>query len=429
MSEKKEQTKSKTDINLIAKNLIKQHHFITPQETKQLCFYKDGVYNDEGEDFVERILVEELGNRATKRNRTEIIDQIKILTLKSIKDIDNGEMICINNGILDLRYDKIEKKPHTYNHIFFNKLPVDYDEEAKCKKFDKYLNDVVNKYDAQQLQEFVGYSLMTNTTKYEKALILHGEGGRGKSTFLKIITALFGKDNTCAFTLQQLQDKVILVELFGKICNISMDIPNDKILSTEHIKSIVSGDRITGRGLFKKPLTFIPTCKLMFSCNNLPEPNLKDGDSFYDRWIYIKFQGQNFRKTDKQGLRLGKPDLDKIIVKNELSGILNWALEGYNLVKLSEFADVKGVKAKWLRNSNHVFAYRIDRLTETFDDKDWVVKKDIYKDYRKYCKNMKFIPVRSNSFHQRLQKMMEIEEYNPTIDGNQRKAWCGLKFI
>lgn len=418
--------KKPVDINLVAKNLIKQFHFITPQETKQLCVYRDGVYVDEGEDVVEYELVKQLKNRATKRNRNEIIDQVKILTLQVKKDMKHKNLICVENGILNLKTKEVI--PHNPKYIFFSKLPVDYVKGAKCPKFYKYLDDVVDKYDSQQLQEFVGYSLMSDTTKYEKALILHGEGGRGKSTFLKIITALFGKDNTSAFTLQQLQDKVILVELFGKICNISMDIPNEKIISTEHIKSIISGDRITGRKLFKKPLTFIPTCKLMFSCNNLPEPNLKDGDSFFDRWIYIKFTGQNFRRPDKYGLRKGIPDLDKEIVKKEMSGILNWALVGYGLVQLSEFADVRGVKTKWLRNSDNVFAYRVDRLTETFDDENWIIKKEIYRDYRKYCKEKKFVPMKSNAFHQRLEKMMEIEEYNPTVEGKQRKAWCGLKF-
>lgn len=428
MVENKKNKTNKININLIVHNLMKQFHLITPQETKQLCVYEDGVYKEDGEDLVEYTLVKELGSKATKRNRTEIIDQIKILTLKSIKDIENDGMLCLNNGILKLEGEEMELIPHNPKNVFFNKIPVNYDKEAECPEFDKYLKSVLNDYESQQLQEFVGYSLMINTAKYEKALILHGEGGRGKSTFLKIITALFGKENTSAFTLQQLQDKVILVELFGKICNISMDIPNDRILSTEHIKSIISGDRITGRELFKKPLTFVPTCKLMFSCNNLPEPNLKDGDSFFDRWIYIRFKGQNFRKADKYGLRKGIPDYDKKIVKNELPGILNWALHGYKLVKLSEFADVKGVKTQWLRNSDNVFAYRIDRLTETFDDEDWIVKKNVYKDYRQYCREKRFIPVKSNSFHQRLHKMMEIEEYNPLIDGKQRRAWCGLKF-
>ena len=208
----------------------------------------------------------------------------------------------------------------------------------------------------------------------------------------------------------------------------SIPSPNERILNNEHIKSIISGDRITGRGLFKGPLTFVPTCKLLFSCNVLPEPNISDGDAFFDRWIYIKFDKLNFRTTDESGLRRAIPDYDKMIIKNELSGILNWAIEGYNDVQLSDFADVKGVKNKWMRNSDNVLAYRIDRLTETFNDDDWIIKKDIYKDYRKYCKQHKYIPSKSNSFHQKLQKIMEIDEFNPTIDEKQRRAWCGVKF-
>ena len=420
--------KEKINIHQIAHKLISHYHFITPVETKQLHVYKEGVYDNDGEDIAKLWIVQTLKEKATTKLRQEIIDQIKILTLKSIDEVrnKNENLICVNNGILNLEIKELIS--HSPEYIFFSKFSVDYDKDAKCPIFEKYLKEVVSNYDAQQLQEFVGYILMIQNTKYEKALILHGEGGRGKSTFLKIITALLGEKNTCAYTLQQLQDKVILVELFGKVVNISMDIPNERILNNEHIKSIISGDRITGRGLFRGPLTFVPTCKLMFSCNILPEPNIADGDAFFDRWIYIKFDKLNFRTLDDSGLRRAIPDYDKIIIKKELSGILNWAIEGYNLVKLSEFADVKGVKNKWLRNSDNVLAYRIDRLNETFEDEDWIVKKDIYKDYRDYCKKKKFVAVKSNAFHQKLQKMMEIEEYNPTIEGKQRRAWCGVKF-
>jgi putative DNA primase/helicase len=426
MIEKNKKTK-KLDINRIANLLMNKFHFITIKETRKLYVYKNGIYDKGGEDIAENYIVKNFKDQATKRLRQEVIEQMKILTKISIEEVKTQDnLICVNNGVLNL--ETKELIPFSNEYIFFSKIPVNYDKDAKYKKFKEYLEEVVTKYNAQQLQEFIGYTLMTNTSKYEKALILHGEGGRGKSTFLKIISALLGKQNVCAFTLQQLQDKVILVELFGKIANISMDIPNERILNNEHIKSIISGDRITGRGLFKDPLTFVPTCKLMFSCNVLPEPNLADGDAFFDRWIYVKFSGKNYRRAGRDGTRIGIPDYDKIIIKEELSGILNWALDGYDFVKLSEFSDVSRVKENWMRNSDNVMAYRIDRLTETFDDNDWIIKKNIYKDYRKYCKEKKFVPFKSNAFHQKLQKMLEIEEYNPTVDGKQRRAWCGIRF-
>jgi putative DNA primase/helicase len=421
-------TKEKININQIAQKLISHFHFITPNENKKLYVYKDGVYNSNGESIAELWLVKTLKSQATKSIRQEIIEQIKILSQKNMQEIKNKneELICVENGILNIETKELIQ--HSPDYIFFSKFPVIYNPSSDCPEFKKFLKDALNDADIQTLQEFVGYTLLVNSTKYEKALILHGEGGRGKSTFLKIITALLGRDNVCAFTLQQMQDKVILVELFGKVANISMDIPSEKILNNEHIKSIVSGDRITGRGLFKGPLTFTPTCKLMFSCNVLPEPDLRDGDAFFDRWIYIKFEGLNFRKAMKDGVKMGKPDYDKLIIKQELSGILNWAIDGYHFLKLTEFIDIKGVKKKWLRNSDNVLAYCGDKLIETFEDKDWIVKKDIYKDYRDYCKIKKFVPLKSNSFHMKLQKLIEVEEFNPTINGKQRRAWCGVKF-
>lgn len=422
--------KNKISIYGIANDIITKHNFITPKETKILHIYKDGVYIPEGEEFVEQMLVTLLKSKATKNTMSEIINQIKIMTRKSISEVKNKNenAICVNNGILDIELQEL--LPHSPDYVFFNKLPIDYNKEAKCPMFLSFLSDVVNKYEEQCLQEFIGYTMMTDTAKYEKGLILLGPGGNGKSTFLKIITEIFGKNNVTAFTLQQLQDKVILVELFGKIANIAMDIPKDRMLNVEHIKSITSGDRITGRGLFKGPLTFIPTCKLMFSCNVLPEPSSATDKAFFSRWIVVDFNANDFREPDSFGIRKAIGDYDKLIVKEEAAGILNWALEGLNMVKMTQFSDINAndVRHKWLRNSNTVLSYITDRLEETFGE-EIVLKRDIFADYVKYCKNSKETPVSARAFHPKLKEMMSVEEcHTKKDDVIQRPAWKGIKF-
>lgn len=428
MTNKKKET---VDFNKVANKLILRYNFITTKETKELYIYKDGVYLPEGEDVVSFDLVNELKSKATKNTINEIINHIKILTVKSIDDIKqkNSNLICVNNGILNVETDELIK--HNPEYVFFNKMPIDYDKDAECPTFESFLNDVVEDYEADQLQEFVGYTLMTDTAKYEKGLVLLGPGGNGKSTFLKIITAMFGETNVTAFTLQQLQDKVILVELFGKVANISMDIPKDKMLNVEHIKSITSGDRITGRGLFKGPLTFVPTCKLMFSCNSLPEPSSMNDNAFFSRWVIVDFNKDDFRKVDSSGLRKAIGDYDKIIMKEEASGVLNWALKGLKTVNMVQFSDVDvgEIKMKWLRNSNNVLSYISDNIIETFD-KDFIYKRDIYADYVKYCRDNKEIAVSERAFHPKLKSLLAVEECHPTKGQTmQRPAWKGIKFI
>ena len=424
--------KSQINIYEVAKKIIAQRNFITISELKKFFVYEEGVYLPKGESVVNQILVDSLKGKATKNLRNEIIEQIKIITEVSEEDINlelSDDYICVNNGILNAKTRKIID--HNPKYIFFSKLPVDYVKGVKCPIFENFIKEVVKPYEAEQLQEFVGYTLMTNTAKYEKGIILQGEGGRGKSTFLKIVTELLGKNNVTAFTLQQLQDKVILVELHGKIANISMDIPKDRLLNVEHIKSITSGDRITGRGLFKGPLTFVPNCKMMFSCNNLPEPTYGNDRAFFSRWVYIKFIGPNFREPDEFGIRKAIGDYDRIIVKKELSGILNWALEGYEMVNLTQFSDVDAneTRIKWMRNSNNTMVYAFDRLVQTYDSNDVIKKRDVYSDYERYCKINQETPLSQRSFHPKLKELLGLEEcHTKKNDTIQRPAWRGIKF-
>ena len=96
--------KKKININEIAQKLISHFHFITPNETKQLCVYEKGVYTNDGEHVAELWLVKTLKNQATNNTRQEVIEQIKILSLKSADEVKNKNenLLCVNNGILNI---------------------------------------------------------------------------------------------------------------------------------------------------------------------------------------------------------------------------------------------------------------------------------------------------------------------------------------
>ena len=62
------------------------------------------------------------------------------------------------------------------------------------------------------LQESAGYPLLPEYP-YQKAIMLLGFGGQGKSVFSKIIIMILGTDNTSAKTLQSLMGEQVRNQL------------------------------------------------------------------------------------------------------------------------------------------------------------------------------------------------------------------------
>jgi len=420
-----EKRKQRLNCFNIARNLNRMYKFITFSDTNRIYMYKDGVYRENGESFIMRILEEELGNKINTYYSNEIINHIKRMSLKDRDEIIEApiNLLCVENGVLDMNTNIMLS--HTPELIFFNKLSVVYNNQVDCKKWKKFLFEVCSLQDAKKLQHFIGYSLIRRNI-YQKALMLYGPGGGGKSTFLETIRKLFGIENSKSILLQDIEEnRFTRIELFGKMVNIAPDIPAKALSTSSRFKAIVAGDGISGEKKGKDPFEFIPYCKLLFSANQIPE-TYDFSEAFFRRWVLVEFP-HNFEDTAEC-----IPDLrDDFITKDELSGILNWALEGKREVDMFQFADVFDTKIKWMRSSNSVYGFCQDIL-EVGNNEEWIVKEELFKRYLRYCKIWGLKSVSENLFFRRVKGSYEVEEFHPSIgegEGKkQKEAWKRLKW-
>ena len=86
------------------------------------------------------------------------------------------------------------------------------------------------------------------------------------------------------------------------------------------IKALTGGDLITARFLFKEFFTFRPTWKIWLATNHRPEIRGTD-DGIWSRPKLIPFN-VTFEGREDRGLK------DALLDPRELSGILNWAIQG-----------------------------------------------------------------------------------------------------
>jgi putative DNA primase/helicase len=297
------------------------------------------------------------GVNLADNNITATLKMIENSTRVRIEDCepDKDNVIVVNNGILNLK--TLELEDFSEDKVYFSKLPVDYLPNApKPEKFLKFIDMAFKDNQEQGLlaQELAGYTLLKNH-KYQAYFYLLGSGGEGKGTYLKILRYMLGEHNVSAASLYQLSDHPNLdyhvIELQGKSANICGDAGYKKIGNTETLKKLTSNtDPVRGRRVRERPIDFINYAKIIIALNRLPETNAFTlGDR--RRCVIINFNNKVRLDTKEEIKALG----DVIKNSGEMSGVLNWAIEGLKRLEVQQgFTDSRSIAQKNLEYEKKV---------------------------------------------------------------------------
>jgi putative DNA primase/helicase len=242
----------------------------------------------------------------------------------ALDDLDcDPYLLNVKNGTLDLRTGKL--KPHDRDDRITKLVPIDFDPNAKCPTFNTFLLEVCGGDVGLRdyLQRVIGYSL-TGITKEQNLWILYGLGSNGKTTFIDIVKKVAGVYGRTAdistFTYKQSEHiRNDLARLFDARLVTSVEIQEGKLLDESVIKQVTGGDPVTSRFLFKEHFEYIPKFKLFMVVNHLPHINGTD------RGIWRRIKVIPFT-VSFEGKKKDKDLLSKL--EKELSGILNWTIEG-----------------------------------------------------------------------------------------------------
>lgn len=300
--------------------------------------------------------------------------------IENTQAYDNQKrFLTLKNGLYDLHEEKLI--PHDTEIFTTNLLPYEYDPSATCELWVKFLNDVMlgNKETITFIQQAVGYSFLKDIPTAALFLLI-GEGSNGKSVFIITIQNLFGEENVANINLHQMSNEYYIQDLFGKMVNLSSESSHKKRIDTEIIKAAVAGDWISGRLPYKQPSKFKPYAKHFLSINTIPKND--DLTHGWERRIYPIEFNRVFSKEEADKQMSNK-------LSKELSGIFNWALEGYRSLRnkgyiFTESASIDQAKENYKNQSNSIYNFISMTLTKTDDDKV-VFLKDIYARYKDFC--------------------------------------------
>lgn len=362
----------------------------------------------------------------------QVVDNIKVLKHKSIKDLNSYPIINFINCVLYT--DILCTEEH--NPIFYStiQVPYNYEEEEKCPLWVESLNQIFenNKDKIDTLQEFFGYCL-TGDVKHKKALLLIGESDSGKSTILNVLRAMLGADACSSVPLKHISNPQYLPRLFNKTCNIDPDVSRDADKYEAEFKTITSGEPVMCSEKYIATFEFIPRCKIVLAANIFPK--ITDHSSaFYTRLILIPCE-RIFTEGEKDRDLINK-------LYKELPGILNWSLEGLRRLNdrgmFREMSFVKDAVRELELENNPAQAFLEEMVTVSFGDNNYITKEDLFNKYKEWCQinkqynlsNARFSAVVYKIFHKETPKDTRLSNNGPRIwrnivykINNNNKGW------
>lgn len=394
--------------------------------------YQNGYWDHVDKEDIQKIIKEELKSCATGRNLTNIMTMIKATVHKDNLELNKQSLINFSNGTLELETGIFRSpRKEDYQDYRFN---YPYRKDAESLLWSRYLSSTFDdEKKALLLQEFCGYCLSSDT-KMEKALFLLGDGSNGKSVFLDILNSIFGKaeDNRSSLIscvgLDAMSNDFRVIGLKGKKINVVFESQGKKRLSADEFKTIISGEVLGGCLKYEQYKEFIPTCKHIFACNELPHFN--DFSDAIERRLLIVYFPYKFvshpEKANEKQIDLNLKALAKN--KDDLSGIFNWMYEGYKKYKSfgssSEFTqpdDMLGYIASYKSENDNLISFieqfgmkRRDYEKGIDVPIEFISTEELYRRYVMYCEDGHFnFTIDRKIFDRRVAVL--IEKYRPDL--------------
>ena len=348
------------------------HRIILKNDTRNCWYIYDGrVWRpdthgmkiaDMAKDLHDELLL--FANTITSEDtRTRFLKRVDKLDEKKFRDImvkdagsDKDIMVTMDafdrdkylfnchNGTIDLR--TLEFRPHTPADRLTKMTEVDYDPSAACPRWITFMDEVFegDQDRIRYLQKAIGYA-MSGDTRLECMFILYGPTSRnGKGTTMETVLRILGEYGRTAKP-EMLSKKGFadssgpsedVARLNGaRMVNVS-EPEKSMVIDASLTKQMTGNNTLTARYLRENSFEFKPQFKLFIDTNHLPQ--ISDMTLFESDRIRIIPFNRHFTAEERD------IDLKAFFAEpTNLSGILNWCLEGFKMYQVEGLRMPKSV--------------------------------------------------------------------------------------
>lgn len=356
--------------------------------------------------------------------RKQILENYKLINFKKLDEFNRMPLLNLQNYMIDPLGNNVLK--HDDKYYSTTQLPYKYDAQVKCELWLKTLSEIFENDHKRVLllQEFFGYCL-TPDIKHKKALLLLGDSDTGKSTILFTLRDLVGTKNCSSVPLKYLSNPQYTPMMVNKLVNIDADVAKDASNYEAEFKIITTGEPIACNQKFIETFEFTPKCKIILAANIFP----KIGDhssAFYKRLVLIPCD-RIFEESQKNRLL-------NIQLKDELPGILNWAIEGLTrLTKRGMFEQhdfMKEAVQELEDENNPVNEFFKDHIEIDVSNDIYIEKSELFDKYKKWCSKGEKYHMSSIRFAREVNKKYnKVTPKDARLNNNGSRIWRNLKYI
>lgn len=391
--------KGKINTGLLADAILDMNHIkVVTNPGKgadQLLWYVDGVYKvkalREAEALVKRYIPSAYCNPNILRNVVELlmVDADRI----TYDELDtDSRYINVRNGLI--KVPEFELVKHDHSILSTIQLNCDYDPKAKAPVWKAFKDDFCRDSDGNVDQA------MLRRDKAKAGIILSNfpminlkmafiqfseEGNTGKSVDGYVWKQMLGMDRVANVSFKDLAtDRWALGRVWGKRLILIGDQGPESINNSENFKMLTGGDPVDAEMKGIQHFTYTYSGTILVSTNHMPVFNDDKGEHMAERLKFLHCRNPIPSADRDPFLR------DKL--SNELSGILNWALEGLkdfidNGYQLPTCQSAEDLMTRYRQKYDTIYAFVSERCI--VDKKASVKKTELEEEYAAYCEDRK----------------------------------------
>jgi D5 N terminal like/RepB DNA-primase from phage plasmid len=255
------------------------------------------------------------------------------------KDVlwDAHGLVPTRSGLIDPR--TLEVRPMLPEDYCTWRIEAAYDPIATCPWWLQMLEDVFADRQPEEraatigvIQEMAGAGLIDNKPReLSKALVFQGGSNFGKSGLLEVLGGLFGQEfnATPIDALEGTHGKMPFLKRRPWVLHEAFD--QRKWHFSSDVKTVITGEPININVKNGPVLSQRVTAPILWGTNHPPQFK-ESSNAIANRLVVIEcrreFMPDNHVGAAKEAFRLGLGKPSNVVLKQEMSGLLTWSLQG-----------------------------------------------------------------------------------------------------
>jgi len=304
-------------------------------------------------------------------------------------------------------------------------LPFQYKPElaTRANRFFEFLADCWGQeadFDdrLKGLQEAFAATLMGVATDYQRAFLLVGKAGTGKTVLLDILRSLLPPAAVASLSPEEWGKQFAQTAMIGRVANICAELPEAGAISGSVFKQVVEGSPQQTEYKGRDKFIYEPIAANWFGSNFMPTSR-DSSRGFTRRWMIWDF---SYVVPDNKRIK----DLAESIIADEREAIVAWALQGFaRLRKQGDYtkSDSHNQRMEQLRRINNSVKAFLDahKKVTRFEGHNTMAREV----YDLYTFHQKEIGRGASVTFERFVQMLEDLDFNVSMkdDGMGHQDW------